>query len=55
MDRIILHSDCSSFYASVECLHPPEIREKPVAVGVDVEQRHESSWQRIREERTETS
>ena len=41
MDRIILHSDCSSFYASVECLHPPEIREKPGAVGVDVEQRHE--------------
>ena len=40
MDRIILHSDCNSFYASVECLHHPEIREKPVAVGGDVEQRH---------------
>ena len=40
MDRIILHSDCNSFYASVECLHRPEIREKPVAVGGDVEQRH---------------
>lgn len=40
MDRIILHSDCNSFYASVECLHRPEIRYKPVAVGGDVEQRH---------------
>ena len=40
MDRIILHSDCNSFYASVECLHRPEIRNKPVAVGGDVEQRH---------------
>lgn len=27
-------------YASVECLHHPEIRNKPVAVGGDVEQRH---------------
>ena len=40
VDRIILHSDCNSFYASVECLHRPEIRDKPVAVGGDVEQRH---------------
>ena len=40
MERIILHSDCNSFYASVECLHRPEIRDKPVAVGGDVEQRH---------------
>ena len=40
MDRVILHSDCNSFYASVECLHHPEIRDKPVAVGGDVEQRH---------------
>lgn len=40
MDRVILHSDCNSFYASVECLHRPEIREKPVAVGGDAEQRH---------------
>lgn len=40
LERMILHSDCNSFYASVECLHRPEIREKPVAVGGDVEQRH---------------
>ncbi len=40
MERVILHSDCNSYYASVECLHHPEIRDKPVAVGGDVEQRH---------------
>ncbi|MDU7337070.1 MAG: DNA polymerase IV [Clostridium sp.] len=40
MERMILHSDCNSFYASVECLHRPEIQEKPVAVGGNVEERH---------------
>lgn len=40
MERVILHSDCNCFYASVECLHHPELRNKPVAVGGDVEQRH---------------
>ncbi len=39
-DRIILHSDCNSFYASVECLHHPELRNKPVAVSGDAENRH---------------
>ena len=39
MDRIILHSDCNSFYASVECLYHPEIRDKPVAVGGDEKSR----------------
>lgn len=38
--RTILHVDMNSYYASVECLHHPEIRDKPVAVGGDVEQRH---------------
>lgn len=38
--RKILHSDCNSFYASVECLYHPEIRNKPVAVGGDPENRH---------------
>lgn len=40
MDRIILHSDCNSFYASVELLKRPELRGRPVAVGGDVERRH---------------
>lgn len=39
-ERTILHCDANSFYASVECLHRPEIRKKPVAVGGDVEERH---------------
>jgi DNA polymerase-4 len=40
MERIILHSDANSFYASVECLYRPEIRQKPVAVCGDPEERH---------------
>lgn len=40
VDRIILHSDCNSFYASVESLYRPEMRGRPAAVGGDVEQRH---------------
>ena len=39
-DRVILHSDCNGVYASVECLHHPEIRNKPVAVSGDAENRH---------------
>ena len=40
MDRVILHSDMNSFYASVECLYRPEIRDLPVAVGGSEEARH---------------
>lgn len=40
LDRVILHSDCNCFYASVELLHHPELRGKPLAVGGDVEARH---------------
>ena len=40
MSRTILHSDCNCFYASVELLHHPELRGKPIAVGGDPEARH---------------
>lgn len=39
-DRVILHSDCNGFYASVECLHNPKIRNKPVVVSGNAENRH---------------
>ena len=38
--RTILHSDCNGFYASVECLYHPDVRNKPVAVGGDADKRH---------------
>lgn len=40
MERVILHADLNNFYASVECLHRPEIRNKPVAVCGNQEARH---------------
>lgn len=36
----MLHVDCNKFFASVECLHRPEIRHLPIAVGGDIEKRH---------------
>ncbi len=38
--RVILHSDMNNFYASVECVHRPEVRGLPVAVGGDEQLRH---------------
>lgn len=40
MDRVILHSDCNCFYASVEMLHQPKLWNIPMAVGGDPEARH---------------
>ena len=40
MERVILHCDANSFYASVECLYRPELRGRPVAVSGDAEARH---------------
>lgn len=40
MERTILHIDQNNFYASVECLYNPALRNKPVAVGGDPKQRH---------------
>lgn len=40
MDRTILHSDCNSFYASVECFYHPELKNVPMAVCGDPGNRH---------------
>jgi DNA polymerase-4 len=40
MDRVIFHCDCNSFFASVELLSHPELRDKPVAVCGDPASRH---------------
>ena len=39
-ERWIIHCDCNSFYASVELLGHPELRQKPVAVCGDPASRH---------------
>ena len=39
-DRVILHCDLNSFYASVELLSLPELRDRPVAVCGDPASRH---------------
>ena len=38
--RTILHCDCNSYFASVECIDHPELREVPMAVCGDPESRH---------------
>ena len=40
MKPVILHSDMNNFYASVEILYDPTLRDKPVAVAGDEEARH---------------
>lgn len=40
MGRTILHVDLNNFYASVECLYRPELRDKPLIVCGDAEARH---------------
>ena len=40
MDRIILHCDLNSFFASVELLSHPELRHVPMAVCGDPNTRH---------------
>lgn len=40
MERVILHSDLNNFYASVECLDQPALRNRPLAVCGDPTLRH---------------
>ena len=40
MDRTILHCDCNGFYASVELLFRPDLREVPMAVCGNPKNRH---------------
>ena len=40
MERVILHADMNNFYASVECMKNPELKQYPIAVCGDVEERH---------------
>lgn len=39
IERVILHSDVNNFFASVETVHRPELKDKPVAVAGDPEKR----------------
>ena len=38
--RTILHSDLNNFYASVECVYDPSLKNVPMAVCGDPEARH---------------
>lgn len=40
MERTILHCDCNSFFASVECVYRPQLWAVPMAVCGDPENRH---------------
>ncbi|MBR2788398.1 MAG: DNA polymerase IV [Erysipelotrichaceae bacterium] len=40
MNRVILHCDLNCFFASVEMLYYPELRNVPMAIGGDQQQRH---------------
>ena len=40
MDRTIFHCDCNGFYASVECLLDPSLKDIPMAVCGNPEHRH---------------
>ena len=40
MDRVILHCDCNSFFASVESVLDPSLKNLPMAVSGSTDDRH---------------
>lgn len=40
MDRTVLHCDCDGFFASVECILNPQLKNVPMAVGGNTATRH---------------
>ena len=40
MERVVAHADLNNCYASIEMFHNPDLRNRPLAVGGDVEERH---------------
>ena len=40
MDRVIFHCDCNGYYASIECLLNPSLKNVPMAVAGNPENRH---------------
>lgn len=40
MDKIILHCDANNFFASVECILNPALKDFPIAVAGDAEKKH---------------
>ena len=39
-DRVILHCDCNNYFASVDSIYRPELRDVPMAVCGDPASRH---------------
>ncbi len=40
LEKVILHVDMNNFYASVECIDKPHLKDVPMAVGGDESKRH---------------
>ena len=54
-NRVILHCDCNSFYASVEMAKNPKLKGVPLAVCGSVENRHGIVLAKMRKRRNTES